>query len=608
MRRLGFVLLILGLLGSLIVSWQRLAWEEKSYSLVYDYAEALNMARLTDTSIHQVLRSLKEAGVTAVAISHYTAGQAVRQGRLLVFDGISFGELPQQLRGVAVKPGKLYIIPKSQAVSQDLKGLLPSLGGKLLDREQNLWELSESLERFLEQPLGLPEDKLSLAKSLNLGVVVRFKNHPAFGREAIAYLISSGQGAQAFLPEGDKVLGYPRHLHTVAEELAACSLPLAMVEFANINGQESLARAAGPNILRLHSIPAEELSTMTPERARERLVRARAERSIPLLYLRPLFTGEDLLAENTAFVAGVREKLEALGFSAASVRPRAPWSSSLGLFWLAALGPVGACLILAQKLPRALQRLLLLLLAIAWLGLPLLHLLRARQLFALLAAVVFPVLGVVVGKKLTASGQVKAAAAGLVALAGGVVVSALLGSWQFALAVWRFAGVKVAFLLPVGLVGLWAISPLGEGGSWDDFKKWCERQLAEPLRVWHVLLGLLLLLVLFVYILRSGNTGLAAPWERAAREFLERTFRYRPRTKELLCYPLLVLAFAGKPSLWQRLLLPLGTIALVSTVNTFAHAHSPLAAGLVRSFWGILLGLVFGSLLNFLVGKVTRRG
>lgn len=80
MRRLGFVLLILGLLGSLIVSWQRLAWEEKSYSLVYDYAEALNMARLTDTSIHQVLRSLKEAGVTAVAISQYTAGQAVRQG------------------------------------------------------------------------------------------------------------------------------------------------------------------------------------------------------------------------------------------------------------------------------------------------------------------------------------------------------------------------------------------------------------------------------------------------------------------------------------------------------------------------------------------------
>ena len=77
-------------------------------------------------------------------------------------------------------------------------------------------------------------------------------------------------------------MGYPRHLHTVAEELAACSLPLAMVEFANIKGQESLARAAGPNILRLHSIPAEELSTMTPERARERLVRARAERSIPL--------------------------------------------------------------------------------------------------------------------------------------------------------------------------------------------------------------------------------------------------------------------------------------------------------------------------------------
>ena len=176
------------------------------------------------------------------------------------------------------------------------------------------------------------------------------------------------------------------------------------------------------------------------------------------------------MAENTAFVAGVREKLEALGFSAASVRPRAPWSSSLGLFWLAALGPVGACLILAQKLPRALQRLLLLLLAIAWLGLPLLHLLRARQLFALLAAVVFPVLGVVVGKKLTASGQVKAAAAGLVALAGGVVVSALLGSWQFALAVWRFAGVKVAFSCLWGWLAF-GQSPFGRRWKLGRFQK-----------------------------------------------------------------------------------------------------------------------------------------
>ena len=77
-------------MGSLIVSWQRLAWEEKSYSLVYDYAEALNMARPHRHLHPSVLRSLKRGWGDSVVVSQYTAGQAVRQGRLLVFDGISF--------------------------------------------------------------------------------------------------------------------------------------------------------------------------------------------------------------------------------------------------------------------------------------------------------------------------------------------------------------------------------------------------------------------------------------------------------------------------------------------------------------------------------------
>ncbi len=329
------------------------------------------------------------------------------------------------------------------------------------------------------------------------------------------------------------------------------------------------------------------------------------ERSIPLLYLRPILQRRELLAANVSFVRDLRQSLTALGYQAEIVAPRPPWQSGIALFWLAALAPVGAWLLLADQAPAAIRKALVAGLFAAWLALPLWNILRARQLFALLAAVVFPLCAVLASRNVS-SGVRRAAAAGLVAAAGGLVVSGLLGSWQFCLALWRFAGVKVAFLLPVGLLGLWAFSPLAGGGDWEEFKKWCQSQLAAPLRVWHVALGLVLAAILAVYLLRSGNTGLAPQWERTAREALEGIFGYRPRTKELLCYPLLVLAFSLKPSFWQRLCLPLGAIALVSTINSFAHAHTPLSASLVRSFWGLALGLCLGWLLTLLERKVIR--
>ena len=167
-----------------------------------------------------------------------------------------------------------------------------------------------------------------------------------------------------------------------------------------------------------------------------------------------------------------------------------------------------------------------------------LHLLRARQFFALLAAIVFPLLAIILASKTKRAGLLEAAFAGLIALAGGLVVSGLLGSYQFALGLWRFAGVKIAFVVPLGLVGLWAFSPLGAGGTGEDFFSWLSDQLKEPIRVWHVVLGLVLAVVLAIYLLRSGNTGTAPAWERTVREVLERVFRYRPRTKEfLLGYP-----------------------------------------------------------------------
>jgi hypothetical protein len=605
MKRAGWLLIFLGLAGSIITLYQRAGWESKTYTLAYDYSEALSLAAMSGNSIGQVLGALKKAGVNSVAISQYKAGDAYRQGKLQVFDGnlcLTTGTVPPQLEG-KIKPGSLYILPQDRAVAKDLAALLPDLGGKRLDGD--LWELTWSLTSFLDQPLGLPTEKLELAKAHGLAIIVRLENDQRFGPDATRYLLAQGKGSQALLCKGREVLGYPGRISFVAQELDRLRLPYALIEFSKQSGQESLASLAAPGILRLHTIPRPELDKMSAEKAQDRFVRAATERSIPLLYLRPLLTEEgDLLEANVSFVRSLKSRLKALGYSPQLVEPRSPWHNSLPLFYLVALAPLGACLCLSERLQLPFAKIFLATLAVIWLALPLLALLRARQLFALFAAIVFPLFAIIAASDSKGGGTYRAGLAGLLALLGGLVVSSLLGSWQFALALWRFAGVKLAFLFPLALVGLWAFSPLRGEGGWEKFKKWLAGQLEAPVRVWHVLLGLFVALMLAIYLLRSGNTGLAPQWERALRATLERVFRYRPRTKEFLGYPLLVLAFSLAPSLWQRLFVTLGTVALVSTINSFAHAHSPLLASLVRSFWGLALGLVLGWVLTLVVRKL----
>ena len=84
----------------------------------------------------------------------------------------------------------------------------------------------------------------------------------------------------------------------------------------------------------------------------------------------------------------------------------------------------------------------------------------------------------------------------------------------------------------------------------------------------------------------------------------------RPRTKEFLIgYPALIagIAFAlrGRRQ-WAAPLIVIGSIGLVSALNTFCHIHTPIHLSLMRVFngavVGILLGIVFYGLIRRLPG------
>ncbi len=114
--------------------------------------------------------------------------------------------------------------------------------------------------------------------------------------------------------------------------------------------------------------------------------------------------------------------------------------------------------------------------------------------------------------------------------------------------------------------------------------------------VGHVLIGAFVLVIMVIYLLRTGNSvpELVSSWEIKLREGLEALLKVRPRTKEfLLGHPLMFLLLYFGYAQKRLPLLLLGIIGQISVVNTYAHLHTPpLRISLIRTFHGLWLGIL----------------
>jgi hypothetical protein len=245
------------------------------------------------------------------------------------------------------------------------------------------------------------------------------------------------------------------------------------------------------------------------------------------------------------------------------------------------------------------------------------------------AAVIFPLLGfwlaLWVYKALAARWQLAgpdprrlllAILALLVASAASMVGGLLIhaGLWDAAtmLKVGQFRGVTLSLAVPVLVLAAycWQAETLADAfdsarrrlqGFWQRFMLLWN----APIRYGDVAFILIALGAIGVVLLRSGNDSLLGVLsvETYFREGLEQLFYVRPRTKELLGHPLLIVFFLSLP--WRNrlsLLLALGGIlGQVSILNTFCHLHTPLELTITRVLLGLGLGIASGVLWGVVV-------
>lgn len=425
---------------------------------------------------------------------------------------------------------------------------------------------------------------------------------------------------------GDEVLGFRALLSRTAEEMRRQGMLYGSVEFGKQKGDERLTRLLLDRVVRVHSVPVAEMSTLSPGELLERYTRAVRERNIRLCYVRlPSSLEEQPLQGAARFITQLRASLQEAGYRIGEPHPFTDPKVPVWIWWITGGSALVAGVLVLERL-FALRHSAWLALGAFALGLALAYAggETGRKACALAAAVAFPSLGFVLTNVLRSARSPVLYALGVFAgvtlfsLAGGLHVVALLASLPFMVKANQFAGIKLAHLLPVLAVG-WAyaldtVNATSFADARQRIRERWQRIVSYPVTVGLAVAVFVALILLALVLVRTGNEpGVGvSDLEMKMRVMLERYLLARPRTKEFLVgHPALVLALAMSAAgigraVWIPLLL-VGVIGQASVVNTLCHIHTPLALSLPRILLGWLLGAIIGTLAFVAIRWWTKR-
>lgn len=652
-------LIAVGLAAALIIGWQRHAVEtgNSRVETVMDYEDIVEFARMEGVAVPEMMRRLKEAGITSVAVYETTLEKLPSNGSFAVIPGLDLiarhrsGEFDKPLfseNDGRVDPAQVYIFadPADAGAFEELAAdLVRRLGPDRVHRltapdKRLAMAVDTDYAKTLKWNLGLPTYQLKDVADHGFNIVARPSNYTKVTaddvRSVFARLAPFAANVSGLMFVGEEALGFPDQLALTARLIAENGYTLYMVEhpvqlrFSRSDGMLDIAAAAGYLAARVYVIPKEEQPRLALATAINRWALSDQERNIRVNLLRKYEKanpGQNLTETNLAYISGVRKAVEAKGFTLGRAGVFAPYFAPPWLLALVILGATAAgvlFLTLVWPFPARWQYLILASLALV-LIVPVLAGggTLARQATALAAAILFPVLAVTwqldrwrrrgprqgspLGR-LLGDGLGGLVIATAMSLAGGLYLGAVLADIRFLLEIEIFRGVKATLVVPLILVTVIYIVRYNpwEGEHIDSPQavvRQLRRVLDYPIYVKTLLLFAAGAAAAWIFIGRSGHTaGVPVPaFEIKLRSFLEQVMYARPREKEFLIgHPAFLLAVMALHRHWPRLvhyiLVVAATVGQASLVETFAHMRTPILMSFIRGLDGLLVGAILGVL------------
>lgn len=644
-NRVGWLLIVLGTAVSLLAFGARWRVEpmNKQAGIALDGEQLLQISADTGIDFGQILIQIKRAGATGVALNEQTVADLFGAGQLS-------WELYPKFPSPIVRAVSVQVVER---LRQSVGGLqaVPSLWRtvytpsrkKLLDTLRTNrgvlvyaytdnggavgFSVPVSPTVFEQVSAGIDPTLAKQVSAAGLTVIARLNNSPALTPQRVQHVLAGAKrvGTKMVVFSGDEVMGFRALVPLTAKTMRRHGLLYGSVEFGKQKGDERLTRLLLDRVVRVHSVTTAEMSTLSPGEVLERYTRAVRERNIRLCYVRlPSGVDEQPLNGAARFVAQLRRSLQEAGYRVGEPHPF-PAPALPAWVWLIVGGSaLVAGVLVVERLFALHPSAWLAVLAFA-VGAGIVHGCgeTGRNLCALTAAIAFPSLGFlltnVLRQRRLPLAHALAVFTGLTlfSLVGGLHVVALLASLPFMVKANQFAGIKVAHLLPVLLVGFgYALDTVNATSFADARQRLCQRwkqMVRYPITVGLAGVVLASLVLLMLVLVRTGNEpGVdVSDLEMRMRLLLERYLLARPRTKEFLMgHPALLLALALSAAgvgraVWIPLLL-VGVIGQTSVVNTLCHIHTPLALSVPRILLGCLLGVIIGTLAFIVIRQGAR--
>ena len=662
--------IVVGLVCALWLNFVRHDVEKQNNTveMAMEYEGLRKLAALQGLPEEDVLRQFKEAGINSLMIFDTTLERLTKNGELQTATG---GELRQAAmlgaeKGVfahvpaeALEENAAYAAAAADAsiledVEQDLclrygadRVQVVSENPRIIKVKGSTTPLPDGRydepQGLLQAPLGLPVQDLRKVNALGFKIIVRPQNYIEVTDEQIDAIFDrikeAGVPVAALMPCGTEVVGYPNKIQHLGERMKENNMTLVMLEhytqlqFAKIDGLLPLAEFNDYKAARSYVIDPTEQKKISVGEALRRWALTDEERNIRVNYIRPFLmpeSGQDIMKTNLKYVRDIKASVEARGYTigeagvfAAKGDGFAPYFPSKLSFIPVLLAIVaGVVLYLSLLFNLSGSKQLALWAVLSAGGLALLFIgrgLLTRQLLALAAASVFPVLSMSVifniwDKNTTDKhsllsicwkGIWQLALAIALSLVGAAFLSAILTDSRFLLEIDIYRGVKLTFILPVIFTAILFIKRYDllqvVGKGLQTLWKRLNGLLDTGLTFRHVVVLLVLMFIAYYFVGRSGHTGgVPVPAiELKMRAFLEQLMYARPREKEFMIgHPMFFLAvlavYRCAPRWWQFVLTCAAVIGQGSLVQTFCHMRTPVVMSFVRALDGYAVGVVFG--------------
>ncbi|MCK8824092.1 DUF5693 family protein [Fuchsiella alkaliacetigena] len=657
---LAVIIVALLVAGALAYQRYHLESENQQVELILDLEQWQKLG-LEEEKLSQTLTEYRELGVSSLAVKEESVEDLVERGKISLFSSLDINLLTQLSRSeeevlsqLDTAKAQSYLLYEQPAAKERvLNNIATHLGEQRIvavNEELQLIALDSSKGELLDLKLGFSAAELNLATELGFKIVPRLSNENNINPQIIEGKFASldelaKEATSQLIFNGSEALGYPDQLKLTEELMGEYQLNLGMIEsfITSQAGVKSLANSEKLATLRVHSADQEEFDKLTNFQLVARYLRAVRERGARSLYLRPVLESKEGLSALEAsqnLIVDLVSSLEKNGYSIGVAQPGERYSSSRLSLLLINLGILAAFFYLIDYLevgsfpgqPNQVIKVILFLLlslsaALMIFGVGAVNL--NRQLIALLAALVFPVLAVVAvlladifnperqNKELGWRALIKLyLQVNFITLGGGILIAGALSDWRYFLHIRQFRGVKLALFAPLviflGYYLHYSFWLNNEQWSLPLIKERIKAYLNRCLRFKDLLLLIFIVFAVILYTVRSGNQPLipVLDFEVAFRHWLEALLLIRPRFKAFLIgHPLLILAiyllYQRKGQSGAYLLLG-ALVGQITIINTFSHLHTPFWVSGLRAVNGIVLGAVLGLVL-IKVEKLAQR-